>query len=308
MSEEFTVQRETEDHIVQATAADATIRLIGAVTTRLVAEGCRRHQTSPTASAALGRALTGALLFGSTFKDLEYVTLRFDCRGPIGGIIAEANAHGTVRGYVRNPLAEAEPLVSGKLNVSGIVGRGTLHVIREAGHEIGLAREPYFGTVPIVSGEIAEDLAHYLASSEQINSAVGLGVYLDPDGECVTAAGGYLIQVMPGIEEETLARLEASLSHAPHVTERIRRGASAEELLLEAMGDFELTVLNRRQVAFSCTCSYERAVNIVTALGEVEVADMLEKDRGAELTCHFCGEVYRLDEAALLSILSPQAN
>jgi molecular chaperone Hsp33 len=302
------VQREIEDHIVVATTAESTIRLIGAVTTNLVAEGCRRHQTSLTASAALGRALTGALLFGNTFKDLEYVTLRFDCRGPIGGIIAEANAHGTVRGYVRNPLAEAEPLVPGKLNVSGIVGRGILHVIREAGHEIGLAKEPYIGAVPIVSGEIAEDLAHYLASSEQINSAVGLGVYIDPDGERVTAAGGYLIQVMPGIEEGTLARLEATLAQAPHVTERIRRGASAEELLLEAIGDFELTVLNRRPVAFSCTCSYERAINIVTALGTDEVADMLEKDHGARLTCHFCGESYELDAAALQAILSPQVN
>lgn len=302
------MQRVIEDHIVQATAADATIRLIGAVTTSLVAEGCRRHQTSLTASAALGRALTGALLFGSTFKDLEYVTLRFDCRGPIGGIIVEANAHGAVRGYVRNPLAEADPVLPGKLNVSGIVGRGTLHVIREAGHEIGLAKEPYIGAVPLVSGEIAEDLAHYLASSEQINSAVGLGVYIDPDGQRVAAAGGYLIQVMPGIEDETLTRLESALAQAPHVTERIRRGASAEELLLEAIGDLELTVLSRRTVSFSCTCSYERAVNIVTALGRDEVADMLEKDRGAELTCHFCGEVYQLDAEALTTILEPKVN
>lgn len=300
-----------EDHLIQATAADSTIRLIGAVTTGLVAEGCRRHRPSPTAAAAFGRALTGALLFGSSFKDLEYITLRFDCRGPIGGIVAEANAHGAVRGYIRNPLADAEPLLPGKLNVGAIVGRGMLHVIREAGHEIGLAREPYFGSVPIVSGEIAEDLAHYLATSEQINSAVGLGVYVDSDGaagQVVTAAGGYLIQVMPGIEEETLARLEAQLARAPHVTDRIRDGASAEEMLLEAIGDFELTVLNRRPVVFRCSCSYERAINIVTALGEAEVADMLEKDRGAELTCHFCSEVYQLDEAALEAILRPPVN
>ncbi len=297
-----------EDHLIQATTADSTIRLIAAVTTGVVAEGCRRHQTSPTASAALGRALTGALLFGSTFKDLEYITLRFDCRGPIGQIVAEANAHGTVRGYVRNPQAEAESLTPGKLNVAGVVGRGLLQVIREAGQEIGLAKEPYTGAVPLVSGEIAEDLAHYLATSEQINSAVGLGVYIDTDGESVAAAGGYLIQVMPGIEEETLVRLETMLSRAPHITDRVRQGASAEEMLLEAIGDFELTVLNRRSVDFKCTCSYERAIGIVTALGEEEVADMLKKDRGAEMTCHFCREVYHLDEAALEGILSPPVN
>lgn len=297
-----------EDHLIQATAADSTIRLIAAVTTGVVAEGCRRHGTSPTSSAALGRALTGALLFGSTFKDLEYVTLRFDCRGPIGQIVAEANAHGTVRGYVRNPLAEAESLTPGKLNVAGVVGRGLLQVIREAGQEIGLAKEPYTGAVPLVSGEIAEDLAHYLATSEQINSAVGLGVYIDSDGESVAAAGGYLIQVMPGIEEENLVRLETMLSRAPHITDRVRQGASAEEMLLEAIGDFELTVLSRRSIAFKCTCSYERAIGIVTALGEEEVADMLAKDRGAELTCHFCREVYQLDEAALEGILRPPVN
>jgi molecular chaperone Hsp33 len=297
-----------EDHLIQATAADATIRLSAVVSTNLVAEACRRHRTSPTTSAALGRALTGALLLGHTFKDLEYITLRFECRGPVGGIIAEANAHGTVRGYVRNPRAEAEPVIPGKLNVGGIVGRGILHVIREAGHEIGLAKDPYFGTVPLVSGEIAEDLTHYLATSEQINSAVGLGVYVGADGESIAAAGGYLIQVMPGIGEETLERLEAQLLRAPHVTERLRQGASAEEMLLEAIGDFEVTVLQRRPVAFRCTCSYERAINIVTALGEAEVADMLEKDRGAVLTCHFCGEVYELDEAALEGILSPPVN
>lgn len=294
-----------EDHLIQATAADSTVRILAAVTTNLTAEACRRHQTSPTASAALGRALTGALLIGSTFKDLEYVTLRFDCRGSIGGIVAEASARGTVRGYVRYPLADAPPKGPGKLDVAAIVGKGMLHVIREAGYEIGLAKEPYFGSVPLVSGEIADDLTHYLATSEQINSAVALGVFIDGDGERVTAAGGYMIQAMPGIEEETVAQLEERISRAPHVTERIRQGASAEEMILEALGDMEFTLLDRRPVSFQCKCSHERAINIVTALGEAEVADMLEKDRGAVLTCHFCGEVYSLDEETLRSILTP---
>jgi molecular chaperone Hsp33 len=178
-----------EDHLIQATAADATIRLIAALTTNLVAEACDRHKTAPTASAALGRTLTGALLLGSAYKDLEYITLRFDCDGPVGGIVAEASALGGVRGYVRNPAAHLPPNAIGKLDVKGIVGAGMLHVIREAGFEIGLMKEPYYGSTPIVSGEIAEDIAHYLAISEQINSAVSLGVFVEAEQGRVTAAG-----------------------------------------------------------------------------------------------------------------------
>src|SRR5215510_13429831 len=165
-----------DDHLIQATAADATIRLIAAVTTNLVAEACERHNTAPTASAALGRTLTGTMLLGRTYKDLEYITMRLDCDG-ILGVVAEASAHGTVRGYVRNPAAHLPPNALGKLDVKGIVGGGMLHVIREAGFEIGLMKEPYYGSTPIVSGEIAEDIAHYLAVSEQINSVVSLGVF-----------------------------------------------------------------------------------------------------------------------------------
>lgn len=294
-----------EDHLIQATAADSTIRLIAAVTTGLVNEACRRHGTSPTASAALGRALTGALLLGRTFKDLEYVTVRFDCKGPIGGIVAEASAHGTVRGYVRNPLADAPVNEKGKLDVSGIVGEGMLHVIREAGFEIGLMKEPYHGSVPIVSGEIAEDLTHYLAVSEQINSAVSLGVFVEAEGLSVSASGGYLIQVLPGADEDVLESIERSISAAPHITELIRKGADAAGLLPSALEDLGFNVLETRSVEFLCKCSYDRAVSIVTALGMEEVADMLEKDKGAELTCHFCSSVYYLDEEALRRILDP---
>lgn len=298
-----------EDHLIQATAADSTIRLISAVTTNLVAEACRRHGATPTASAALGRALTGALLLGRTFKDLEYMTIRFQCEGPIGGIVAEASAHGTVRGYVKNPLAEVPLNQMGKLDVSGIVGKGMLYVIREAGFEIGLMKEPYYGSVSIVSGEIAEDLTHYLAVSEQINSAVSLGVFvesgIESGQERVTASGGYLIQVMPGADPETVAAIEAAVTAAPHVTDLIRGGAGAAAILEEALGPISFDVLETHPVEFRCKCSYDRAVSIVTALGRDEVEDMLAKDRGAELTCHFCSSVYYLNEAALHEILNP---
>lgn len=295
----------TEDHLIQATTADATIRLIAAVTTNLVDEARRRHGASPTASAALGRTLTGALLLGRTFKDLEYVTVRFDCKGPIGGIVAEASAHSTVRGYVKNPSAHAPLNARGKLDVSGIVGGGMVYVIREAGYEIGFMKEPYYGSAPIVSGEIAEDLTHYLSVSEQINSAVSLGVFVESEQERVTAAGGFLVQVMPGAEEETAATIERSISSAPHVTTMIRSGADAAGILRSALGDMPFEVLETHAVEFRCKCSYERALNIVAALGSEEVTDMLVKDKGAELTCHFCSSVYYLDEAALRGILEP---
>jgi len=297
--------QEREDHLIQGTTADATIRVIAAVTTNLVNEACGRHGTSPTASAALGRSLTGALLLGRTYKDLEYITLRFDCKGEIGGIAAEASAHGTVRGYVKNPLADAPPTAFGKLDVRAIVGDGMLHVIREAGYEIGLMKDPYHGSVPIVSGEIAEDVAHYLLKSEQINSAVSLGVFIEPEQARVAAAGGFLIQVMPGVEDATVAAIEQAISSAPPVTELIRDGAGAEEMMRVVLGDLPLDVLQTQAVEFRCKCSYERAVNIVTMLGEDEVRDMLEKDNGAELICHFCSAVYYLGEAALRDILTP---
>ena len=294
-----------EDHLIQATAADATIRLLAAVTTNLVNEACQKHRTTPTASAALGRALTGALLLGRTFKDLERLTLRFDCKGEIGGITAEASAHGTVRGYVKNPLAHAEPVAPGKLNVKGIVGAGMLHVIREVGVEIGLSKEPYYGSVPLTSGELAQDLAFYLAKSEQINSAVSLGVFVEPEQERVTAAGGFLIQVMPGANEQTVAMLEHAVADAPHPTEMIRRGADAQMILETVLGELPFEVLDRSALEFRCTCSYERVVHIVSCLERAEVEDMLEKDKGAELTCHFCSSVYYLDDQALHSILYP---
>ena len=249
--------------------------------------------------------MTGALLLGRTYKDLERLTIRFDCKGDVGGITAEATAHGTVRGYVRNPLAHAEPVTPGKLNVKGIIGPGLLYVIREAGIDIGLSKEPYYGSVPIVSGEIAEDLAYYLAKSEQINSALSLGVFIEGEQERVAASGGFLIQVMPGADENLLAQVERTISQAPHPTEILRNGGDAEMLLASALGEIPFQVLERMPLEFRCNCSYERAVNLVAALDRAEVEDMLEKDKGAELTCHFCSAVYYLDEAALEQILTP---
>lgn len=296
------------DHLIQGTAANNTVRLLAAVTTELVDEACRRHRTSPTASAALGRMLTGALLLGRTFKDLELVTLQVRGDGSLGGVTAEASPNGTVRGFAMNPEADLPPNELGKFDVGGLTkgaGAGLLQVTREAGFDIGLRKEPYTGSVPLVSGEIAEDIAYYLKASEQINSAVVLGVFYELEQAQVTAAGGLLIQAMPDADPNILVMIEDTVSRMPHVTELIRRGASAADILEEALGLIPFDVLEKIPVEFRCRCSYARAVSLISALGAAEVTDMLEQDNGAQLTCGFCNEVYALDEAALRQILAP---
>jgi molecular chaperone Hsp33 len=279
---------------------------MAAVTTALVAEAARRHQTSPTATAALGRTLTGTLLLGSSLKELDRLTVQITGDGPIGGITAEANASGQVRGYVRNPEAHVALNETGKLDVKGIVGSGMFYVTRESGYDLGLYRDPYRGSVPIVSGEIAEDFAFYLMKSEQIPSAVMLGVLLKADetGDAfVAAAGGLMIQIMPGADEKTVASIESSVSRTPQTTTMIREGASPADLLRAALGPIDFEILDERPVSFTCSCSYERAVSLISSIDRRELEAMLREDRGAVMTCHFCNESYRMDEAELESIL-----
>jgi molecular chaperone Hsp33 len=211
------------DKLIHGTAADGTVRVMAAITTELTAEAVRRHQTSPTVSAALGRVLTGTLLLATGQKELDRLTVKIEAGGAVEGITAEADAKGNVRGYVKNPIAELPPKENGKFDVSGIVGEGMFYVIRETGYDIGLYREPYVGSVPIVSGEIAEDFAYYLAKSEQIPSAVLLGVLLQKQEPFVTASGGVIIQMMPGANEHIITMIEDTISHAPHITSVSRR-------------------------------------------------------------------------------------
>ena len=292
------------DRLIHATAADDTVRLIAAVTTETVAEAIRRHNTSPTASAALGRALTGAALMGASLKDFDRLTIRIDGDGPIGSVVAESNNTGGVRGYVKNPGAELPPNAEGKFNVSGIIGNGMLYVIRESGFELGLHRDPYIGSVPITSGEIAEDLAYYFAKSEQIPSAVLLGVLLQSEEPFVTASGGVLIQMMPGVNDHIVTMIEDTVLNAPHLTSVIKGGATPEALLEMVLGIIEFRVLSESPVKFECTCSQEKAVTMIAALGKAEVESMLEHDKGAAMNCGFCSESYQLDENDLRKILA----
>jgi molecular chaperone Hsp33 len=304
-------QNGLRDTLVRATAADGLIRCMAAVTTHTVAEAARRHGTTGTVTAALGRTLTGALLLGAGQKEFDRLTVQVECEGPVRGITAETNARGQVRGYVREPHADVPLNAQGKFDVSAVVGGGMFYVTYESGFDIGLYREPYRGAVPIVSGEIGEDFAYYLAKSEQIPSAVMLGVLVRAreSGETfVEAAGGLMIQVMPGADSATVSAIEATVSRTPHTTALIREGARPLDLLRTALGDVPFEVLEEREVGFSCTCSYERAASLVSSIDGAELESMLLEDKGASLTCHFCNETYRIDEPSLAEMVEKSKN
>jgi molecular chaperone Hsp33 len=248
--------------------------------------------------------MTGAALLGASFKDVDRLTIKVEGDGPLGSIIAEASTNGGVRGYVHEPTAHLPPNDNGKFDVAGIVGNGMFHVIRESGYALGLNTEPYVGSVPIVSGEIGEDLAYYLANSEQIPSAVMVGVLLQNKEPFVAAAGGVLVQMMPGANEHIITMIEDTIRHAPHVTKLIADGATTTDLIATALGIIEFEVLEESDISFKCNCSLERAKSMVASVGRDEVASMLAEDKSASMTCGFCNETYTLNEADLVGILS----
>ena len=297
------VEIKSMDKLIHGIAANGTVRVMAAITTNIATEAIRRHQTSPTTSAALGRVLTGTLLLGSSLKDFDRLTVKIQCDGDVGGIVAEADASGKVRGYVRNPHAELPTQENGKFNVGGIIGSGMFYVIRESGYDMGLHREPYVGSVPILTGEIAEDFAYYLAKSEQIPSAVLLGVLLQKTEPLVKASGGVMLQMLPGANPHIITMIEDTISRAPHLTSVISQNASPEDLVKLALGEIDFEVLEQKEIEFACNCSFERAVLLIASLGTTEVEAMLIEDKGAVMTCGFCNETYRLNETDLQKIL-----
>ncbi len=294
------------DKLIHGIAADATVRVMAAITTETVREAVRRHDTSPTASVALGRVLTGTLLLGSSLKDFDRLTVKIESKGSVEGIVAEAIADGKVRGYIKNPLADLPQRADGSFDVRGIVGKGMFIVTRESGFDIGLHREPYIGSVPIETGEIAEDFAHYLMKSEQIPSAVLLGVLLQPEEPFVTCAGGVMIQMLPSADPNVAVMIEDTILHAPSLTAAIKEGAIPEELLKMTLGIIDYEILGEKQVKFECNCSFDRAVQLIASLGKTEVKAMLEEDNGATMTCGFCSNVYTLNENDLRKILETE--
>jgi molecular chaperone Hsp33 len=289
------------DELVRATALDGLVRAFAIDATSVVAEIARRHATIPVVTAAIGRLSTGALLFGAMLKEAsQMVTLRMQGDGPAGTLLASANATGGVRGLVANPQPDVDQVRNGKLNVRGAVGTsGFLTVTKDLG-----MGQPYVGTVEIVSGEVGEDLAHYLLRSEQVQSAVGIGVFVNPDGS-VEAAGGYLVQLMPGITDDQAGALEDVIRRLPHPTVMLRSGDSPEQILSRIFDD-SVDVLERRPVRFECHCSQDRAERAIRMLGAEAIAEMIEEGAergGAEVTCEFCTERYIVPLATLEAML-----
>jgi molecular chaperone Hsp33 len=238
-------------------------------------------------------------------KDLERITVQFSCTGPVKGIVATADAHGHVRGYALNPQVGSPAYFlndQGKLNVAAVVGSGMMYVEREIGLEIGLSKEPYRGSVEIVSGEIAYDFAYYLTKSEQIPSGVSLGVFVMPD-EGVTAAGGFIVQIMPGADPALADELTQGLAVAPHATDMVRQGLTPLQMLQTALGRDDVEVLKTCEPRFRCTCSYERAVSILASVDKETLDDVFAKGTGEEVVCPVCNERYFVTIEALREVV-----
>ncbi len=294
------------DQLIRATAADGGIRAVGVITTRLTEEARGRHKLSYVATAALGRTMSAGLLLASNMKRPgSRVNIRVKGNGPLGGLLVDAGLDGTIRGYADHPDVELPPNDKGKLDVGGAVGKeGYLYVVRDVGYGY-----PYASTVELVSGEIGEDVTHYLVSSEQTPSALVLGVFVGAEG--VSAAGGILIQVLPKAarDEALVETLESRVASLAGFTPLLQAGLTLPEIFEQLLGDMGLAILPETQlVRFHCGCSFDRVMGALKMLGEAELQDMIEKDNGAEATCHFCGEVYQAssDELAQL-ILDLQA-
>lgn len=289
------------DYMLRATAHDGLVRAFSIRATGVVSELRQRHDTEPAVTAALGRLATGTLLFGAMLKERDHlVSVRVAGNGPAGTLLASANGGGEVRGLVTNPQTGAEQVRDGKLNVSGVVGRhGRLTVTRDLG-----MKQPYVGVVELASGEIGDDLAHYLHSSEQTPSAVGLGVFVDRTG-AVVAAGGWLVQLLPGVDDRTAAGIEDAVRALPHPTTLLREGNSPDDVLDRIFGG-AWTEQARVPVRFHCPCSRERLERALLLLGADEMRAILEKDRGAgatEVTCEFCTRKYYLSTAEMEALL-----
>ena len=289
------------DQLIRATAAAGGIRAVGVITTRLTEEARRRHKLSYVATAALGRTMSSGLLLASNMKrEGSRVNIRVKGKGPLGGILIDAGLDGTVRGYVDNPSVELPPNERGKLDVGGAVGHdGYLYVVRDVGYGY-----PYSSTVELVSGEIGDDIAHYLVTSEQTPSALVVGVFVGAEG--VTAAGGILIQVLPkaATDEALVKTLESRVAKLAGFTPLLQEGKTLPEIFEQLLGDMGLVMLPEVQMLrFHCGCSFERVLGALKMLGVAELQDMIEKDHGAEATCHFCGEVYQASSEELTRLI-----
>ena len=285
------------DYIVRATAAGGQIRAFAATTRDLVEEARRRHNTSPVATAALGRLLTAGVMMGSMMKnDTDVLTLQINGDGPLGGITVTADSQGNVKGYVQNPDVILPPK-NGKLDVGGAVGIGLLTVIKDMG-----LKEPYSGQTILVTSEIAEDLTYYFANSEQVPSSVGLGVLMEKDNT-VKCAGGFIVQLMPFAEEKVISRLEENVGKITSVTKLLEEGYTPQQLLSDLTEGLDLEVTDTMPARFYCNCSKERVERAVASIGAKDLQEMIDEGKDIEVKCHFCNTAYNYSVDELKSIL-----
>ncbi|PGK74129.1 redox-regulated molecular chaperone HslO [Bacillus thuringiensis] len=287
-----------KDYLVKALVFDGEVRAYSVRTTNTVSEAQRRHDTWRTASAALGRSLTAGTMMGAMLKGDQKLTIKVEGNGPIGPILVDAHANGDVRGYVTNPHVDFEGTEQGKLRVYQAVGtEGFVTVIKDIG-----MREPFIGQSPIVSGELGEDFTYYFAVSEQTPSSVGVGVLVNGD-DSVLAAGGFILQIMPGAQEETISFIEDRLQKIPPVSTLIEQGLSPEELLYAVLGEDKVKVLETMDVQFNCTCSRERIESVLISLGKTELEQIREEEEETEVHCHFCNERYKFSKEDITNLI-----
>ena len=287
------------DIILRGNSIDGGIRVFVAITTDMVNHAQMIHHTFPVATAALGRTLTIASIIGAGLKnETDTTTIQFKGDGPLGSIVAVTDSNAHVRGYVVNPFVDLPLNKKGKLDVGGAVGKGYLNVIRDLG-----MKEPYAGQVPIVTGEIAEDLTYYFARSEQIPTAIGLGVLVNPDNS-VKAAGGFMLQLMPEATEEVAAELEEKVRTLEPITTMIEKGMSAEDIFFHITDGFSMLMDNNGiEPKYECKCSKERMEKALISIGREELESIIKEQGEAELTCQFCDNKYKFSREELEILL-----
>lgn len=286
-----------KDYLVRATAAGSQIRAFAVTSTEMVETARQHHNTSPVATAALGRLLTAGAMMGSMMKnDTDILTIQIKCDGPIQGLTVTADSKANVKGYVENPDVMLPPK-NGKLDVGGALGLGILNVIKDMG-----LKEPYVGQTILQTGEIGDDLTYYFANSEQVPSSVGLGVLMGKDNT-VKCAGGFIVQVMPFVEEKVLEQLEENISNIHSVTALLEQGHTPESLLQEVLKGMDIEITDTLPTQFYCDCSKTKIEKAIISIGEKEIKEMIDEGKDIEVKCHFCNTAYSFSVDELSALL-----